>query len=209
MNFQNSTFNLLLSFEGFTMGTVCRPHRPCKSIFTTAHLFFLCLSCLPLKHMRLLLTIVRSTLFGCFVLRSTAVVASRNQPPRRDASFSKVEPFLLPRTTTTTTTCASDNHQNINAVFSISRGGGWFFPPGWNPFGYKLTSLGEEFLKYDGSINSDVGRFLAGLKQRKRFYKIKEQWLEILRVSKSGQSMRIYKQVNELIAFCLKANLID
>ena len=160
--------------------------------------------------MRLLLTIVPSTLFGWwFVLRSTAVVASRNQP-RRDASFSKVEAYLLPRTATTTTTCtSSDNHQNINAVFVISRGGGWFFPPGWNPFGYKLTSLGEEFLKYDGSINSDVGRFLAGLKQRKRFYKIKEQWLEILRVSKSGQSMRIYKQLNELIAFCLKANLID
>jgi hypothetical protein len=156
--------------------------------------------------MRLLLTIVRSTLFGCFVLRNIAAASSRNQPREAAASFS-TSSLMLPRTTATTT-CSYVN-QSINAVVAVPRGGGWFFPPGWNPFGYKLTSLGEEFLKYDGSINSDVGRFLAGLKQRKRFYNIKEQWLEILRVSKSGQSMRIYKQLNELIAFCLKASLID
>lgn len=156
--------------------------------------------------MRLLLSIVRSALLGWFLLGSTAVASMPGRNPSRDnALFSK---SLLPRTET----CSSVN-QNIDVVLAIPRGGGawfpWFFPPGWNPFGYKLTSLGEEFLKYDGSVNSDVGRFLAGLKQRKRFYSIKEQWLEILRVSKSGQSMRIYKQLNELIAFCLRAHLID
>ena len=91
------------------------------------------------------------------------------------------------------------------------RGGGqYFIPAGWNPFGYKITTLGETFLAFDGSLDSDVGRFLASLKTtRKRFATLKGQWLEVLRVSKTGQSMRIYKQLNELLQFCLQTGLID
>jgi hypothetical protein len=90
------------------------------------------------------------------------------------------------------------------------RGGGWLIPAGYNPFGYKITSLGEEFLSYEGSLDSDVGRFLASLKsERKRFATLKGQWLEVLRVSKSGQSMRIYKNLQELVTLCLKMGLID
>jgi hypothetical protein len=97
----------------------------------------------------------------------------------------------------------------ITAIEEL-RGGGWIVPAGWNPLGYKITPLGEEYLSYDGSLDSDVGRFVASLKSgRKRFQTIKDQWLEVLRVSKTGQSMRIYKQLQDLLNFCLKAGLID
>mmetsp|Transcript_11326 Transcript_11326/g.24045 ORF Transcript_11326/g.24045 Transcript_11326/m.24045 type:complete len:150 (+) Transcript_11326:243-692(+) len=90
----------------------------------------------------------------------------------------------------------------------INRGGG-FIPAGYNPFGYQITELGQTFLEFDGSLDSDVGRFLASVKTRKRFDAIKSQWVEILRVSKKGQSMRIYRQLEELIAFCIKAGFLD
>ncbi len=111
--------------------------------------------------------------------------------------------FFFQSLTTLPTAKAHPTHTHI------PRGGGTLIPAGYNPFGYKITSLGEEFLKFDGSLDSDVGRLLASLKQRKRFATIKEQWLEILRVSKTGQSMRILRTLQELIDFCLKAGLID
>jgi hypothetical protein len=90
------------------------------------------------------------------------------------------------------------------------RGGEWLIPSGWNPFGYKITALGEEFLAFDGSLTCDVGRFLASLKAgRKRKSTLKAAWLEIVRASKTGQTMRIYRQIDELLAFCLKTGLID
>jgi len=92
---------------------------------------------------------------------------------------------------------------------SIPRGGG-IIPGGYNPFGYKITAFGEHFLQFDGSLDSDVGRFISTLKSgRKRFAVIKEQWLEVMRVSKSGQNMRIYRKLQELVDFCVKAGLID
>ena len=91
----------------------------------------------------------------------------------------------------------------------VPRGGGWI-PAGYHPFGYKITTLGEEFLKYDGSLDSDVGRFLASLKSsRKTVSALKAQWLEILRVSKQGQTMRIYRQLQDLLNFCLKSGFVD
>jgi len=85
------------------------------------------------------------------------------------------------------------------------------FPSGYNPFGYSLTDFGKEYLDFEGSLDSDVGRFLSTLKggQRKTAAVMKEQWLEIVRVSKKGQSMRIYRRIDELITFCLKAGFID
>ena len=85
------------------------------------------------------------------------------------------------------------------------------FPSGYNPFGYGLTELGKEFLAFDGSLDSDVGRFLSSLKsgKRKSAAVMKEQWLEVVRVSKQGQSMRIYRKLDELISFCLKAGFLD
>lgn len=89
------------------------------------------------------------------------------------------------------------------------RGGG-MIPAGWHPFGYKITSLGLQYLEFDGSLETDIGRFLASLKsQRKTFSTIKSQWLEVVRVSKTGQTMRIYRRLPDLIDFCLKARLID
>jgi hypothetical protein len=90
------------------------------------------------------------------------------------------------------------------------RGGGYLIPAGWNPFGYKITALGEEFLAFDGSLDSDVGRFIASLKaKRVTTETLKASWLEIVRASKAGQCMRVYRKIDELIQFCLKAGLID
>ena len=120
----------------------------------------------------------------------------------------------------------SSNNQSINhktistktlldnkSILSVLRGGALGFPAGYNPFGYGLTDLGKEYLNFDGSLDSDVGRFLSTLKGRSGSRKseavMKEQWLEIVRVSKTGQSMRIYRKLEELIGFCLKAGFID
>lgn len=91
------------------------------------------------------------------------------------------------------------------------RGGGILalIPAGCNPFGYKITELGESFLGFEGSLDSDVGRFLASVKSRKKLAELKSQWLEIVRVSKSAQTMRIYRTMDDLIAFCIKARLLD
>ena len=85
------------------------------------------------------------------------------------------------------------------------------FPSGYHPFGYGLTDLGKRYLDFDGSLDSDVGRFLATLKggKRKSADAMKEQWLEVVRVSKKAQSMRVYRQLDDLISFCLKAGFLD
>jgi hypothetical protein len=94
-------------------------------------------------------------------------------------------------------------------VTSLPRGGGWILA-GYHPFGYKITKLGDEFLSWDGSLESDVGRFLASVKSnRKTRAALKAQWLEILRVSKQGQTMRIYKKLDELLKFCVKCGFVD
>ena len=82
-------------------------------------------------------------------------------------------------------------------------------PAGYHPLGYKISDLGIKFLEFDGSLDSDVGRFLASLKQRKSTAALKAQWMEILRVSKKGQSMRIYRQLQDLTDFCLQAGFIN
>lgn len=90
------------------------------------------------------------------------------------------------------------------------RGGWTIVPSGYNPLGYKITELGKQFIKFGDSLECDVGRFLASLKaHRKRRKAIKEQWLEIVRASKQGQSMRIYRELDNLLDFCLRAGLIN
>mmetsp|Transcript_33608 Transcript_33608/g.41162 ORF Transcript_33608/g.41162 Transcript_33608/m.41162 type:complete len:163 (-) Transcript_33608:223-711(-) len=92
---------------------------------------------------------------------------------------------------------------------SIPRGGG-LIPAGYHPFGYALTELGERFLQYDGSLDSDIGRFLASFKSGRKTKKVvKDQWLEVLRVSKTGQSARIYRKLEELISFCVDAGFLS
>ena len=111
--------------------------------------------------------------------------------------------------TSTTPTTVLQRGNVPQHIASIPRGGG-FIPAGYNPFGYKITELGEQFLKYNGSLDSDVGRFISTLKSgRKRYATIKEQWLEVMRISKSGQNMRIYRMLQELLDFCIKAGFID
>ena len=118
------------------------------------------------------------------------------------------------------TTTPSHNHVEVlsenrkrEQISCVPRGGFCCslrsFFAGWNPFGYGLTALGKEFLEFEGSLDSDVGRFLASLKSGRKSKKtLKDQWLEVIRVSKKGQSLRVYRTLDELIAFCVKAGFI-
>ena len=94
------------------------------------------------------------------------------------------------------------------------------FPSGYHPFGYGITDLGLSYLEFDGSIDSDIGKFLSTFKggagdggggsgKRKSTATMKDQWLEIVRVAKTGQSMRIYRRLDDIIAFCIKAGFLD
>ena len=131
-----------------------------------------------------------------------------------------------PRTPTTVSNTAAVVHASavsrivVLCCSTLLRGGGdssgssagrlFFIPAGWNPLGYKITVLGEEFLKFDGSLDCDLGRFLASLKAgRRRTKALKASWLEIVRVSKTGQSMRIYRKLDDLILFSLRSGLIN
>lgn len=93
-------------------------------------------------------------------------------------------------------------------VATTLRGGG-LIPAGYNPFGYKITELGEQFLSLEGSMDSDIGRFLSSLKKRKTLASLRQNWLEVVKVAKTAQAMRITRKLDEYIAFCLAANLIN
>ena len=111
---------------------------------------------------------------------------------------------------TANTTPPRDTLTDNKSVLKL-RGGGWLFlPAGWNPFGYKMTALGEAFLNFEGSTDGDVGRFLASVrKTRKTKATLKQNWIEVVRVAKTAQAMRIMRQLDDLIAFCLKAGFLE
>lgn len=96
-------------------------------------------------------------------------------------------------------------NNNVVAVEKL-RGGGLF--AGYNPFGLVVTDLGLEFLDYEGSRDSDLGKLLSSLKVRKRHSTIKAEWLELVRFSKSAQSTRIYQNLDKLLDFLLRAGFI-
>jgi hypothetical protein len=95
------------------------------------------------------------------------------------------------------------------------RGGGattglsWWIPSGYHPYGYQITALGEEFLSFPGSLECDLGRFLASLKTRKTTYALKNAWLEVILNSKTAKAMNMYKNIDNMLQCCLKAKLID
>eukprot|EP00562_Extubocellulus_spinifer_P004924 CAMPEP_0178515498 /NCGR_PEP_ID=MMETSP0696-20121128/24588_1 /TAXON_ID=265572 /ORGANISM="Extubocellulus spinifer, Strain CCMP396" /LENGTH=145 /DNA_ID=CAMNT_0020145663 /DNA_START=208 /DNA_END=645 /DNA_ORIENTATION=+ len=101
-------------------------------------------------------------------------------------------------------------HLSAHDVAVSPRGGGFGFPAGWHPFGYGLTELGRRYLEFEGSRDGDVGRFLSSLTSggRKSKKALKEQWLEVTRVSKKRQSMRIYRTMDDLIDFCLETGFV-
>ena len=98
--------------------------------------------------------------------------------------------------------------QTSSCVEQVPRGGGWI-PAGYNPFGYKITQLGEQYLSFHAALDGDVGRFLASLKTRKSKSALKAQWIEIVKVSKTGQTMRIYRTLDDFLKFCVAAGLIN
>mmetsp|Transcript_27847 Transcript_27847/g.88516 ORF Transcript_27847/g.88516 Transcript_27847/m.88516 type:complete len:130 (-) Transcript_27847:74-463(-) len=80
---------------------------------------------------------------------------------------------------------------------------------GINPFGYKITDLGEKFLAFDGSKESDLGRLLSSLKSRKTTSQIKAEWIELVRFSKTAQAAHILRTLQELLDFLLATKMID
>ena len=137
-------------------------------------------------------------------LRSIAVSTLFIQHHHTHHDEQSKSPIISPSATT------RRDKSTSSTPFTVPRGG--FFkiiPGGYNPFGYKVTKLGLKFLDFEGSLDSDVGRFLTSIRARKRLADIKAQWLEIVRASKTGQSMRIYRTLDDLIGFCLQAGLLD
>jgi hypothetical protein len=173
--------------------------------------------------------LLRGAILLCFVSLSIASAAhgvSSVGMVRDMAKLSlKVHILVDDRPTTTTSSrsgsgsCTDDRTTHdpatrrtdlSKAVVSLRGGGGSIFPAGWNPMGYKITPLGERFLSMGDSLSCDVGRFLASLKSnRKRRSILKDSWLEIVRASKTGQAMRIYRTIDDLLDFCLQAGLVD
>ncbi|KAJ8600065.1 hypothetical protein CTAYLR_001868 [Chrysophaeum taylorii] len=86
------------------------------------------------------------------------------------------------------------------------RGGGML--DGYHPFGVIITDLGARFLEFEGSRDSDLGRLLSSIKHRKRRATIKSEWLEIVRVSKSAQALRIYHDLDTLLNFLLAVGFL-
>ena len=113
---------------------------------------------------------------------------------------------ILTATNDILTNADPNNHSEQQRI--VPRGGG-LIPAGYNPFGYKITPIGERYLEFPGSLDSDIGRFIASIKDRKTLSNIKSQWLEIVRVSKNAQSMRIYRTLQDIIDFCLAAGFIN
>jgi hypothetical protein len=99
--------------------------------------------------------------------------------------------------------------QDIRGGGTVTTGRSWWIPSGYHPYGYQITALGEEFLSFPGSLECDLGRFLASLKTRKTTYALKNAWLEVIRNSKTAQAMNVYKNIDKMLQYCLKAKLID
>jgi hypothetical protein len=64
-------------------------------------------------------------------------------------------------------------------------------------------------LAFSGSLECDLGRFLVSLKKRKTTYALKTAWLEVVRNSKTSQALNIYKSIDQMLKYCLKAKFID
>lgn len=99
---------------------------------------------------------------------------------------------------------------SLRIVYDL-RGG--CIPAGWNPFGCKLSELGERFLASEGARECDVGRFLASFKStlksgRKSRSSVKSEWLEVLRYAKTEDSSRIYRTLEELLELCIAAGFL-
>ena len=157
-----------------------------------------------------------SFLLKLSVLAIILVVASceSKNPPvfRKPYCLSTRSPASLrvsPRTTTEANLLPSDLPTSLSHTLDIPRGGSWL-PAGYHPYGYGITDLGLEFLKFEGSLDSDIGRFLASLKTgRKKRIVLREQWVEVVRVSKKRQSMRILRTLDDLFEFCIHVGFID
>jgi hypothetical protein len=77
---------------------------------------------------------------------------------------------------------------------------------------YIISSLGEAFIKVDGPMVADVGRFLTSLVRFKDGLSkstMKQNWTDIARLSGDSQSERIHEKLDDIMAFCLNSQFIE
>jgi hypothetical protein len=77
---------------------------------------------------------------------------------------------------------------------------------------YIISSLGEGFIKVDGPMVADVGRFLTSLVRFKDGLSkptMKQNWTDIARLSGDSQSERIHEKLDDIMAFCLNSRFIE
>jgi hypothetical protein len=75
-----------------------------------------------------------------------------------------------------------------------------------------VTSFGEAFLKMDGPVEADIGRFLSSLHHSSdglSRLEIGEHWAKVAELSGDIQSERLCDKLDELIKFCLHGHLIE
>ena len=91
----------------------------------------------------------------------------------------------------------------------LLRGGGSMLAR-LNPFGYKLTTLGDQFFEFEGSRDSDRSRLLSALKSRKTMSRLKSEWLEVQRNAKSGRASGYTgKLMRSLVALLLQISVMN
>jgi hypothetical protein len=77
---------------------------------------------------------------------------------------------------------------------------------------YKVTPAGEGFLKMDGPVEADVGRFLSSVHNKGEGMtksSLEKNWTDIARLSGDVQSERVREKLDELMQFSLDARFIE
>jgi hypothetical protein len=77
---------------------------------------------------------------------------------------------------------------------------------------YIVTATGEAFLKMDGPVEADVGRFLSSLHHSSEGLTrtlVGKHWSDVAFLSGDIQSIRVRDKLDELITFCVDSRLIE
>jgi hypothetical protein len=77
---------------------------------------------------------------------------------------------------------------------------------------YRVTKVGETFLRMDGPVQADVGRFLASLVHAQDGLSnqaLKQKWENIARLSGDSQNDRILENIDDMIVFCVTSGLLN
>uniref|UniRef100_A0A7R9WPK1 Uncharacterized protein n=1 Tax=Craspedostauros australis TaxID=1486917 RepID=A0A7R9WPK1_9STRA len=76
---------------------------------------------------------------------------------------------------------------------------------------YRLSPTGKAFLRMDGPVGADIGRFLASFDSvdTVNISVLKSNWEQIFNLSRDHQSHRILLKIDDLLSVCVESNLIE